>query len=316
MGLSQAKVMMMKIKEKFAEFDKEDEFQLVDSKHPLDLYVGLDAKRRKTLLLKSEKTLHWLPKTHAIDTSLHSSKNAFYQGIHLDNQNLETLFYHVCEDLFLVSKETMNELEAIRLYEKRYHQWKSLFRLTSPQQLSESRVQGLIAELLFIRHYLLENYDPLMIIESWTGVEQTKKDFSFEDLWFEVKSYRSGKKKVRITSIEQLDSSRVGNLVTVELERLSESYHGYTLNKIVEEILTRLPENVVESFVSKLGRIGYAFEEEYNRIVFDFKKMTFYEVRECFPRIHESDLANGIEKVQYDISFHVIEEYKINTIKP
>ena len=306
----------MKIKDKFAEFGKADEFQLIDSLHPLYLYVGLDSHRRKTLLLKSAKKLNWLPKTKAIDTSLHTIKDVSYQGIHLDNQKLETLFYHVCEDLFEISKIASNEIEAIKLYEDRFHQWKSLFRLTSPQQLSESRVQGLIAELLFMKTYLLSNYEPSKVIDSWTGVEQTKKDFSMDDLWFEVKSYRSGKTKVRITSIEQLDSTKLGNLVTVELERLSDIYDGYTLNKIVQEILTRLPESIIENFVSKLGRVGYAFEEEYNRLVFDFKKMTFYEVQENFPRIKEEHIVSGIEKVQYDLSFHVIDEFKVNVIKP
>ena len=72
-------------------------------------------------------------------------------------------------------------------------------------------------------------------LKSWSGQELTHKDFSYGDSWYEVKTIHRGIPAVKISSIEQLESSTDGELVVFFLEKMSAAYNGVNLNKLILE---------------------------------------------------------------------------------
>jgi hypothetical protein len=92
---------------------------------------------------------------------------------------------------------------------------------------------GLIGEILFLRGTLKNRIGLSEALRSWTGQEMTRKDFSYNNTWTEVKTINSGKQTIRISSIEQLDSSEVGELAVFAPEKMSGSYDGIKLNSLI-----------------------------------------------------------------------------------
>ena len=99
---------------------------------------------------------------------------------------------------------------------------------------------GLIGELLFLRDYMIPTYGEDNALLSWSGSELTHKDFSLKDCWYEVKAISTGKGSVRISSLEQLQSSIEGELAVFQLEKMSPVYDGVTINKLANGLLNTL----------------------------------------------------------------------------
>ena len=95
---------------------------------------------------------------------------------------------------------------------------------------------GLIGELLFLKNILFEKYGIEKSIEGWSGQDRTRKDFSYEDKWYEAKAISFNKDTVAISSLEQLDSEISGELAIILLEKMSPSYLGVTLNQLFLDI--------------------------------------------------------------------------------
>ena len=69
--------------------------------------------------------------------------------------------------------------------------------------ISDEQIKGLIGELLFLTDNMIPNYGETRAIQAWSGQEMTRKDFSIDDTWVEVKTIDFGKPTVVISSLEQ-----------------------------------------------------------------------------------------------------------------
>jgi hypothetical protein len=177
--------------------------------------------------------------------------------------------------------------------------------------LSEDEIQGLIAELLFLKNNIFDLYGTTAGLNSWSGPEPTHKDFSHGNDWFEVKSIANNKPTVFISSIEQLESTSDGKLIVFHMEKMSPEFNGYSLNPLVEEILNSFAlESDRDLFLDKLAQAKYAYSEIYDNYVYNVVKMEKYRVTDNFPRFKHDDLPRGIVKVKYEIELSVIEKFK------
>ena len=130
---------------------------------------------------------------------------------------------------------------------------------------------------------------------------------------FEVKTINSFRNSVHISCIEQLDSDIDGRLVVFSLEKMSPSFNGISLNKLVLEITNALSfENDKDIFVEKLKQVGYAYNDLYDSFVYNLIGRDSFIVSSNFPRIKRDSLPQGIEKVEYDIELTQIEKFKEN----
>ena len=229
----------------------------------------------------------------------------------LTNAELLEYFCTFCADIIDSTIDVIDDKQAYKIICDRYFAWKKLFK---PQQgkLAENELMGLIGEMLFMRDYMLRMYPAITAIESWTGPEPAHKDYSVDDAWYEVKTITVGKDSVKISSLEQLDSDTQGTLVVYALEKMSPTYNGVRINKLVTSILDKVQTPMLrELFLTKLTMAGFEFNPENDKFVYDIHDFMTYKVDETFPKLSNKNIPLAINKVQYEIILSEIEDYKI-----
>lgn len=178
--------------------------------------------------------------------------------------------------------------------------------------LSEHEIKGLIGELLFLKDEMFPLWGISNSISSWTGPDASKKDFSIENTWYEIKTIEYGKKTVGISSLEQLESLVDGVLVVYQLEKMSSGFNGITLNNLINEILhmvSLLPDK--QLFIDKLHKVGFSFSDVYDEYVYDKRELSKYRVNESFPKLVKNRVPQAIAKAAYEITLSEIIKYKL-----
>ena len=172
---------------------------------------------------------------------------------------------------------------------------------------------GLIGELLFLRDYMIPTYGEDNALLSWSGSELTHKDFSLKDCWYEVKAISTGKGSVRISSLEQLQSSIEGELAVFQLEKMSPVYDGVTINKLANGLLNTLSNDFNrDCFLNKLAENNFDFNNEYDEYVYEVIVGERYQVTVSFPKLTANDVSEAICRAQYDILLSEIQGYRID----
>ena len=132
-----------------------------------------------------------------------------------------------------------------------------------------------------------------------------------DQTWYEVKTIHYGKESVRISSLEQLDSSVEGHLIVYQLERMSQAFDGLRLNTLCRSILKTLDSDESRDiFLEKLANAGFTFESVYDEYVYEIKLLDAYTVTEEFPKLKKDTIPEGISKVQYDLLLATIVQFK------
>ncbi len=299
------------IKEKLESVEQSSQYVRVSAEHPLELYLGKNEKGNLTLRFNGNFVPTKVLGTNLIDVK--QVKTINYNSIlfsFLSEDNV-TLFYHFCEDM-ITETENYQADDGYKEIINRYNQWKKMFSGNN-KILTENEVLGLLGELLFLKNIAIPTYGATDGLNSWSGPEPTHKDFSYKNDWFEIKSINTFKNSVSISSLEQLDSELDGHLVVYSFEKMSPSFSGISLNKMVSEVLKDLSfDTDKDIFIAKLKQVGYSYNEIYDNYVFNLVKKETYLVNDDFPRIKADNLQKGISKVEYEILLSLIEKNKEN----
>lgn len=303
---------MEKIKERFLEIEGKNIFSRINPSHIIDLYVGHDDQGRYAIKYRgSFKPESGIKSVAGI--AVNQFKNEDFNTLQFSlmyNENKE-LFFTFCEDIIETTRSIADNRNAYKTILNRYYSWKKMFS-TPKKLLSESEIMGLIGELLFLRDYLFEKYGKGEALSGWSGQELTHKDFSYNDVWYEVKAIHSGKDSVKISSLEQLQSTNNGELVVFSLEKMSASYDGIKINNLALEILNSLDMDALKDvFLSAIMYQKFTFDESYNQFVYDLISMNRYSVNSEFPKLTRNDVNDAIIKAQYDLSLAVLNNYLI-----
>lgn len=299
----------MGVAERFLEFHMPNKFSRVNPDHVLELHIGLDEKGRKAIELRAPFKPQKVLSSKSIEVNQY--KKAEYNTIRfsLCNDEISGLFYKFCDDL-IERTITANKDTGYRMIVNRYCQWRVLFSASSSNPLSESEVMGLIGEILFLRGYLREHIGLTNALNGWSGQELTHKDFSYSEDWYEVKAVSSGKSTVRISSLQQLESEKTGELVVFFLERMSEAYDGITLNKLILSTLDMFEmQDDKDKFLSKVALHGYTYNNYYDTLVYEVAGTARYIVKEGFPRLTRKDVPKQVVRAAYDLDLAQIEEF-------
>jgi len=219
------------------------------------------------------------------------------------------LFYKFVDDLIDSSRIGANQLGGYHFVTYRFARWKKMF-ITKTDVLPEESIMGLIGELYFLLSYMIPTYGQHKAVESWSAPDPSIKDFSVDNTWFEIKTVGAKSAVVKINSLQQLDSTNVGNLVVFRLEKMSPSFYGEKLNDIVLKISKTIesPEDD-DLFHTKLLLAGYTYNEKYDEYVYNIKEMTVYCVDEKFPVLRSDTLKSAVQNVQYDLLIDQLEKY-------
>lgn len=302
----------MNISEMFEKFFRPAYYSRIDNTHILNLFIGLDEHGRKSIELRS----HFIPirvsGTSAIDVTQYKKPEYNTIRFSLKDDEVSGLFYKFCEDITEQTRGLANEKDGYKAITNRFFQWKKMFVASRNAVLTEPAIMGLIGELLFLKDDLSVRIGLSAALRSWSGQELTRKDFSIDDSWFEIKTISRGNPCVRISSLEQLSSDHEGELVVYALEKMSAEYNGITLNKLVLEILKMFSsQEDKDLFMTKVSIQGYEYNNYYDDFVFELSSKTRYVVNKDFPKLTSADVPRAITKVSYDILLTEIMPYII-----
>ena len=299
------------IKEKLEAVQKPSQYIRVNAIHPLELYLGKNEKGYSTLRYNGNFNPIKVLGTNLIE--IKQVKTSNYNSILFSFSSNDdfTIFCHFCEDI-INNTENYKGNDGYKEIVNRYNQWKKMFTGSS-KVLTENEVLGLLGELLFLKDVAIPTYGVTDGLNSWSGPEPTHKDFSYKTEWYEIKSINTFKDSVSISSLEQLDSDLDGRLIIYSFEKMSPSFTGISLNKLVAEILNELTfDTDKDIFITKLKQASYSYNEIYDNYVFNLIKKESYLVNDKFPRIKSNNLQKGIVKVKYEILLSLIERNKEN----
>lgn len=281
-----------------------------ENKH-ISLYIGRDDDARYSFDFRGHFKPSRIPSSDVIDVGQYQNESELTLRFSLDNGELLEYFCIFCQDLLESTKAIIDDETAYKTLRARYFSWRQLFK-PDKGKLTETEIMGLIGELLFLQSRLFLEKGIDKAIESWTGIEKAHKDFSFDDVWYEIKTINFGKESVRISSLEQLDSDVDGHLAVYTLEKMSSSFNGIKLNELVTSIISQL-ENATqkELFMDKLNLYGFDFSPEYDQWVFSLRDFSIYSVAvNDFPRISRTMIPEAVTKVTYEILLNEIQQYK------
>jgi len=303
---------MEKIKERFLDIEGKNIFTRINPLHFIDLFVGHDEQGRYAIKYRGNFKPESSIKSVA-GIAVNQFKNEDFNTLQfslMHNDNKE-LFYTFCEDIIEATRTIADNKNAYKTILDRYYSWKKMFS-TPKKLLSESEIMGLIGELLFLRDFLFEKYGKGEALRSWSGQELTHKDFSYNNIWYEVKAIHSGKDSVKISSLEQLQSINEGELIVFSLEKMSVSSDGIKINTLALEILNSLELDVQKDFfLSAIMSQGFTFDESYDEMVYTVISLSRYLVNSDFPKLTRYDVNDAIIKVQYDLSLAILNNYLI-----
>lgn len=304
--------MAMTIKERFKEFTKPNYYSRADSEHILDLYIGLDSKSRKCIELREKFTPRKIKSSSAIEVSQYSRPEYNTLQFSLVEDTLSGLFYKFCEDLIEQTRSVQEKSEGYLAVVNRFHLWRKMFTPGKKTVLSEMSIMGLIGEILFMQGPLADRIGLSQALKSWSGQELTHKDFSYGDTWSEVKTISKSSTAVKISSLEQLDSDKDGELVVYSLEKMSEKYDGITLNKLIMQTMNLFPDiSERDSFLTKVAVQGYEYNDYYDYYVYALDQIRKYSVTQEFPKLTKDIVCSAIIKAEYQISLNEIKDYEI-----
>lgn len=279
--------------------------------YPLDLYVGFDSNNHKSLKYRGVFAPLKIQNTTQIDVQQFVGKEFNTVVFSLLDDSADSLFVQLCQDLVNVTIGIDNQETGYCVLRNRYNQWRRLFVNANTNLLSEFQILGLIGELIFLKDFMFDRYGQTTAVKGWSGPELTHKDFSYDDCWFEVKTLYDSSSSVKISSLEQLDSSANGNLIVFKMEKMSPEFEGIRINNLVGSIVNILEDMENQDlFVNKLKQYGYSIRQEYDAFVFQIKSQLFYTVSTDFPKLTRSQLDSAILKATYEISLLGIDRFR------
>ena len=265
-----------------------------DGEHPYDIFLGIDDKGRKSLVvtLKATREKTISTKTIAVDFFVRPDGRHSLR-FSLEDDNLKDIFYKFCEDI--IQSTSDSELnDGFLLIIRRWETWISFFQRTS-LPLTESEIIGLIGEIYFLQNVLAQRYGVDRALESFIGVDKTHKDFEIDESWYEVKSIHNGTRAVKISSIQQLDAKNVGKLEILTFDQGTPgTTDRITLNSIIKQFRESLNTSQMLVLDEKLRKANYIEDERYDEYCYLFLRQDEYTVREDFPRITHDSLPQGI----------------------
>ncbi len=301
---------MNRIEELFQENFDPGYYKLIDSTHPLSLYIGADKEGHKAIEYRGIFKPAKIGSSNVIGIKHYQNESQKVIVISLLEPSMLSTFSSFCYDLVETTREIDNSTEGYERLVNRYYAWRKMF-LSNKGLLEEKNIMGLIGELTYLQDYMIPTYGKAVAVSSWTGSEKTRKDFSVNNTWFEIKAISSGKENVTISSFEQLDSEDVGHLVVYQLEKMSPEYSGITLNQLARSIYESLTfDELKDLFFQKLIEAGFAFESEYEKYVYIITSMDIYTVNDNFPCLRRSPELEAISQVKYDLILSKIESFK------
>lgn len=291
---------------RFKECNQAEHFLKVGSPN---LYIGRDDEGYHCFEFRGQFHPVKLIGSKPLAVKQYEKNGTYTLRFSLTQSGLIGCFCAFCDDMITSAVALKNDDEVYKCLADRFKSWKKLFKIDR-SKLTEPEIMGLIGELLFLKEKGALKWGMDLALDSWMGPENTRKDFSLENMWVEVKAVNSGKETVRISSIEQLDGAYPGWLYVFFMEKMSPVYDGIKISQLIQTILNTLSVHQKDVFLNKLSSFGYDFSPEYDNLVFRNTDEKCFSILDDFPRLRRDSLPIAIAKAQYDLILSEIEQYQ------
>ena len=294
-----------------------------DVEHSLDYWFARDLLGRYVLCFDSGAEVpaaSSVPKLAGVEVNTLTFGEA---GCRLVLTLLESeqfdIFRALCFDLMRSTAELSRRegCAGLSITLNRLRRWQSLLKKARDDLLTQSKIIGLVGELLVLRDLILPRTDTFDAVQSWRGPYGDEQDFLLAGRIIEVKTQLSTSDRyLPINSEEQLDTASGPILVCHQtLDVPAEEEDGaVSLNGLVSSLLEPMADKdhaATDLLQTALLEAGYRRREEYGRPYWLLNERSFYEVREGFPRIIPGMISVGIDRVRYRITLQACKDFEV-----
>ena len=290
--------------------------KLVDHTHPIEISWAVNQAGDYLLVALfneiNNHSIYEFPKLNGFDIFLTDQSLLVMT---LKNKEQWEIFLSLCTDLIGSTRPCDNHDDAMHTLIRRLRGWQIHLSSDKPKILSDEKIRGLIAELLFLDLHLFPYFELTDSVEFWTGPEGSSQDFNVQGIVVEVKSQLGEKpSSVRISSTDQL-CPEIPELYlhVIVLGKSDENTSGsFNLLSLVErirkELLDSLPSSI-ERFNELLLSVGFIENNEYLKKNFTLLNEKTFEVKDKFPRICTKDVPIGLDQVRYNLNLASCEDF-------
>lgn len=288
--------------------------QRLNPNHPMDFFIGVSTKGYDELALVTVIEPAQLTSSRALEVEKGMRKDGKWatQIYSIEQENQE-IFARLCLDLVECSQNCKSEAEGLSNVTRRYLAWQRLFAKLK-ETLPKSVLKGLIGEIDFAKMLIRKGISKDNVIAGWVGPNGADRDFIMQNAWFENKAIATGKDRIAISSLNQLETDINGFLTIVCIdESASTDPNAFNVKHYIDEFREELADapKAASLFEEKLVSIGYVDKKVYEQIFFVKGERTFFKVDDTFPRLVTENVVPEIVSAQYDLSIAGIQPWKI-----
>ncbi len=288
--------------------------QRLDPQHPLDFFIGINESGYDQLALITFTEPAQMKSCKALEVEKNKRKDGKWatqiSSVEKSNQDI---FARLCVDLVENSYISKSEQEGISRVTARFLAWQKLFSRMQ-DTLPKSVLKGLVGELIFAKYLIGKSISKDNVMNAWMGPNGADRDFVLDDQWYEIKAIATGKDRVTISSLNQLETNLNGHLVITYIDDSSKTdIHAFSVAGLVAEfrdVLNDAPE-ANRIFEEKLVSVGYLDKSAYEEIYFTVGNTDYYYINDTFPRLVTETVPTEIVGVKYDLSIVGIESWKV-----
>jgi len=100
------------------------------------------------------------------------------------------LFHALCNDLVRATSGSADSRQAVDTIIRRLNRWQEFLRKQRSDTLTVEKIRGLIAELIFLKDYLIPAFGAGAAVQFWQGPQGSPQDFNVNVSAIEVKCRR------------------------------------------------------------------------------------------------------------------------------
>jgi hypothetical protein len=290
----------------------------VSAEHPLDLYAELSDQGRVGLFVLCDVEPPLPPTYESVAVEIGKRTDSRWSvQLKLLRPELRAQFARLCDDIILSGNSGIRKERAGHYVLERLARWRRLLDLGADGLLSDTALRGLVAEVSFL-NAAIPLYGASVTVNAWNGPFDAAQDFHLPDRRYEIKAVAPNAATVKISSIDQLDTTDSEiQLVVYMLRRVEIDSTGFfTLRSLVETVRHSLilTGHVLDEFEARLANTGYRDLDAYLKIAFRIVDIKNYLITDNFPKLVRSEVSAAITSANYDIQLSECEDYRVAPI--
>jgi hypothetical protein len=227
----------------------------------------------------------------------------------LSDRVYRDVFEVLCQDVTETVTGASSDSGAVQSFLSRLRIWQGFMKRYGPEGLGPEEQAGLFSELSFLKDSVVGQLPASGAVGSWKGPTGGVQDFQLPGCSVEVKSTTvlpaAG---IKISSLSQLDETRVKRLILCHMTLDAGGASGLTLPEMVQDLRSILGAEDASAairFNDCLMEAGYLdiHEALYSGRRYVIRELHYFEVSGDFPRIWASEVRRDIASGSYSIEF-------------